>query len=306
VVYEGDEVKIKKETKKTESRIKMETLYHYCSTSTFISIISNNSIWLSSLSLSNDTMEGRILRKTLIQMLANGKAGEEEIGHIESSLDFVENFFDGLGFCLSAEPDLLSQWRGYADDGQGFSIGFSKYYLEKMCKAKDEGDFTFFLSKVLYEPSEHEQELIALYRIIKEQIDSGKLKMPPVGGFRRPNEYEKLMKEYVDSISTVTKTIIGHTYKNIYRMKGKAFSEEKEWRLFTLLMKENDDLSFVRSGINRLVPYKKVILKELDIPIINKIYIGPRNITPGWAIRKFLTQSGFNDVSIEKAAATYR
>lgn len=37
-------------------------LYHYCSTSTFLSIIANRSIWLSSMSLSNDTMEGKLVR----------------------------------------------------------------------------------------------------------------------------------------------------------------------------------------------------------------------------------------------------
>ena len=29
------------------------------------------------------------------------------------------------------EPDLLSQWRGYADDGKGFSVGFDRVALEK-------------------------------------------------------------------------------------------------------------------------------------------------------------------------------
>jgi hypothetical protein len=251
-------------------------------------------------------MEGRILRNTFLQMLASGKAGEEEVEHIQEALDVAENFFEGLGFCLSAEPDLLSQWRGYANDGQGFSIGFSKEYLEKRSKAKGEGEFTIFLSKVLYEPLEHEQALISLYKIVKNLIDSGKLKMPPVGGIRRFRDYDKLRDVYIDSISSVLKSIIGGTYKTIYIMKGKAFSEEKEWRLFTLLLKEHADLSFFRSCENRLVPYKEVVLKDLQIPIINKVYIGPKNITPVWVIRKFLTQSGFNDVSIERAAATYR
>jgi hypothetical protein len=27
--------------------------------------------------------------------------------------------------CFSLEPDVLSQWRAYADNGRGFAIGFS-------------------------------------------------------------------------------------------------------------------------------------------------------------------------------------
>ena len=35
-----------------------EPLYHYCSNEAFCSILKSKSLWLSSLSLSNDKMEG--------------------------------------------------------------------------------------------------------------------------------------------------------------------------------------------------------------------------------------------------------
>jgi hypothetical protein len=54
----------------------MTVLYHYCSTSTFVSIISGKSIWLSSLNLSNDTMEGKLVAETLCRMATrDGLAG---------------------------------------------------------------------------------------------------------------------------------------------------------------------------------------------------------------------------------------
>lgn len=37
---------------------------------------------------------------------------------------------DALGFCLSKAQDSLCQWRAYADDAQGFCIGFYKDDLE--------------------------------------------------------------------------------------------------------------------------------------------------------------------------------
>ena len=43
-------------------------LYHYCSNIAFHSIIENRRIWLSSLSLSNDSMEGRIVAEILARM----------------------------------------------------------------------------------------------------------------------------------------------------------------------------------------------------------------------------------------------
>ena len=36
--------------------------------------------------------------------------------------------------CFSSEPDLLSQWRAYTGDGEGFAIGFSTGYLTQRIK----------------------------------------------------------------------------------------------------------------------------------------------------------------------------
>ncbi len=43
-----------------------------------------------------------------------------------------------LGVCFSEERDLLSQWRGYADNGSGFSITFDKGKLEKAIRKNKE------------------------------------------------------------------------------------------------------------------------------------------------------------------------
>lgn len=284
----------------------METLYHYCSSSTFLSIISNNSIWLSSLSLSNDTMEGHIVRNTLNRMLTEGKISQEKIVDINNALDIIDNLIDGLGFCLSSEPDLLSQWRGYADDGQGFSIGFSREYLEERCKEKSAGEFTIFLKEVLYETFEHEQILLSTYEILKNRIESGSLKKPSPFGMKRPGEFEKMYEQYLESFFAIIKSVLGLNYKSMYAMKNKAFSEEKEWRLITLFSKGSNDSSFFRSCGNRLVPYKMVDLKDLKAPIITKVFIGPKNITPDSLIRKLLIQNGFNDVIVDRSSATYR
>ena len=44
--------------------------------------------------------------------------------------------------CFSREPDILSQWRAYAEDGRGVSIGFN---LDMLKKADN-----FFVSEVIY------------------------------------------------------------------------------------------------------------------------------------------------------------
>ncbi|MCX5827610.1 MAG: DUF2971 domain-containing protein, partial [Deltaproteobacteria bacterium] len=111
---------------------KMTVLYHYCSTSVFVSIIENRSIWLSSLNLSNDSLEGKLVAEIVARISTSDGLDQASSEELQKGVNFIEQIVDGLGFCLSEEGDLLSQWRGYAEDATGFSIGFSKKYLERM------------------------------------------------------------------------------------------------------------------------------------------------------------------------------
>ena len=139
----------------------MDTLYHYCPTESFLGIISNRSIRLSSLSLSNDTMEGRLVSRIFERFLEQSDISSDEKEYVRDTIEFVEDMFDGLGFCLSEKPDTLSQWRGYADDGRGFSIGFSTSYLNALSKDGAADKSRFRLDRVLYKQSEHEAVLRA-------------------------------------------------------------------------------------------------------------------------------------------------
>ena len=85
--------------------------------------------------------------KSLISALKNANPSSEEVEQFASLIsegmektankiildlskgqELVGKIFIG---CFSDNPDQLSQWRGYGDDGQGVSIGFNRKYLEK-------------------------------------------------------------------------------------------------------------------------------------------------------------------------------
>lgn len=285
----------------------MKTLYHYCSSSTFHSIISNGSIWLSSLALSNDSMEGRFVTQTFDRLLTQSAIDAEEAEEIRKVLHLVGEIFDGLGFCLSEEPDLLSQWRGYADDAQGFSVGFNKEYLEELSNSREKGKNGFRLNKVIYEPAEHKAALRPIYNEIMQLVESGKLKRPRYGLLNMPNDAElKIMNdEYTESINALWKKA-GRIFPSVHTLKNKAFSEELEWRLVSYLLKEAGDSALFRSAGDRLIPYREFKLISLSSKPINEIYVGPKNITPDFVIEKFLLLNGFGDVEIKRSEATYR
>jgi hypothetical protein len=138
-------------------------LYHYCSTQTFHSIIQNRAIWLSSLSLSNDTMEGVWLRKLLADVCLEETPLEPwDMSSAVDQVAALNTLADGLGFCLSENGDMLSQWRGYAADATGICIGFSPVYFRELDnKYKTDKQPRFTLTKVEYDLSE-QKKLIKL------------------------------------------------------------------------------------------------------------------------------------------------
>jgi hypothetical protein len=110
----------------------MEALYHYCPTAAFHSIIQTRSIWLSSLTLANDTMEGKLVVEALTRLAQRDGLDRVAVERLKDSVALLEGMFDGLGFCLSEDGDLLSQWRGYASDATGVAIGFSRAHLQTL------------------------------------------------------------------------------------------------------------------------------------------------------------------------------
>lgn len=85
----------------------METLFHYCSPAAFVEIITGKKIWLSSLKLSNDSMEGKLMKETFSRLFEKDQLDSSVAVILQDCLAYWEELFDGLGFCLSENADLL-------------------------------------------------------------------------------------------------------------------------------------------------------------------------------------------------------
>ena len=125
-------------------------LYHYCSNDALFSIISGSSIRLSSLLQSNDTNEGRLVTGLVQDILEEHDLSSDHAYELTELIDDFEALNVGFGLCLSEKGDLLSQWRGYANDASGVSIGFSSDYLNFI--AEDS------MREILLRPIEYDRE----------------------------------------------------------------------------------------------------------------------------------------------------
>lgn len=276
----------------------MKTLYHYCSTSTLHSIITNRSIRLSSLSLSNDSKEGKLVSKRLESICDDdGLENDIKVKLIKTFSKYA-NATDGIGFCLSEERDLLSQWRGYADDGKGFCIGFSAEYFEQLVKSiKNEDDTSLILDRVIYKKPEQNEAIKPYYTRIKQNIEAGALCS---GNPKKTSDYVKITSAYgqmtIELITLMTK---------LYFLKKRGFYEEQEWRLFSFLGAKKHDFMF-RPVDDRLVPYREFKLQHINTNPITEVILGPKNVTPKIMLNAFLEMNEFTNVKIRRSKTSYR
>lgn len=109
---------------------KEEIVYHYCSLEGFLSIIKNASLWISDISKSNDCIEGSYIYNKIKSRIERELEITPEDLHAWKTGCKVNEVADHLMLtyvaCFSERKDCLSQWRDYADDGKGISIGFCK------------------------------------------------------------------------------------------------------------------------------------------------------------------------------------
>ena len=234
-------------------------------------------------------------------------AGARE--RLQESLAFTERFFDGLGFCLSEDGDLLSQWRGYADDARGASIGFSRTYLDSLSVAsRGKGFSGFAVYKVKYEPNEQEAQIEPAYGKMRQLIDDGAFSMPGIRGLLDTRSSEQIAADD-EKIKNAHEALILELlglFPRLYELKGSAFREEREWRLVSMLVGRGSDACLFRARSGRIIPYRVFELTEQSVPAISEVILGPRHETPPETVRSMLKQAGFGEVSIRRSEATYR
>jgi hypothetical protein len=273
-----------------------ELIYHYCRPEPFVEIIRSRSIWLSGSYALNDATE----RSWGYSVFAEAaKALEKETGP-----DFIANIVapvragDSYSLlmlgCFSLDPDVLSQWRAYADDGRGFAVGFSPKLLQVPAKPL----------RVLYDKDAQLQELIGNLRHIYEVEKST--------GFKYGDQFQShLFQMGLDLCA----------YKNPY------FREEKEVRLAHACGIDRETEKIIAVGARApdgsrlseplttqfrvangvIIPYIIVDYSNNgEIFPIKEIVLGPRNENAELNIRVFLNTMGIRDVKVRRSNVPYR
>lgn len=295
-------------------------VFHYCSGSTFREIIQKKTLRFADITKSNDSAELRwitsYIESVFLEELekANQNSRFKEISrktdfeglfHKFSDTFFTqalcgkEKFFWFYVSCFSLEGDMLSQWRGYADDGRGFSIGFSRKAFEAYSTSG------FKLLSIHSGEVEYAKEKHILS--VRESI--GKLFSDIIADI----EINKLSKEGIRHI--YMSCFQGLIEKAVF-IKNPFFKEEKEWRMCVWTYKEFsdcNDILLVNNGVpeNYDLEYQNrnnQIVSYFDLKFasdtVKKIIVGPKNKTDLSDLSMFLKSNGF-DCIIKESDGTY-
>ncbi|OYW41677.1 MAG: hypothetical protein B7Y95_00645 [Rhizobiales bacterium 32-66-11] len=288
-----------------------QVLYHYCSTQTGFAILQSRTFRLSPLSAANDVLEGRVLSRLFALLLRETGLPQ---GVVDVASVIVEGYADsteGFAFCLSENGDLLSQWRAYASDGTGISIGFSSDFLIRDYDPVNFGKAFYELLKVNYGEAELRDRLVPIARQVEDEFSSYGEFVSLKGGLTRQDALRALADREAEThglfvarnesspalLSQLMKTLAPLHFR-IYGTKPKTFQEECEWRLLRYRHRASLPEIEYFAGEDSVRPFIPCLIADPAREAIREIVLGPKHRTDRRLMRSFLQRVGLGHVKV--------
>lgn len=241
-------------------------LYHYTNLNGLIGIFDNSEIWLSNMYFLNDKNEFELGLKFVVEQLEAYKSGfsvlkptKYFIEALEKAIDYIKEKDSPYILSMTTNNDLLSQWRGYTNNGVGVNIGFSNNFFKEN-KLK--------VYKCIYDV-EKQKEIIN--HILTQSIFMFISIANSQGIFKDSEDIE--LSKYDNAVTIAGQYFIDRTMFFCSLIKDKSFVEEDEWRM--LLFDEKSEINFLNKG-NYFRPYKKIKIDNLN-DSIDEVMIGPNS-----------------------------
>ncbi|MBU1109614.1 MAG: DUF2971 domain-containing protein [Candidatus Riflebacteria bacterium] len=230
-----------------------ENIFHFTTQAGILGIIQSLEMWATQVHFLNDKHEIFLTFKLLEKELKR-RIGSAQTPALRSLLvDIRSNLkrIDQSHICIASfceRGDLLSQWRGYGNQGKGYAIGFDLGTLRQIAKQQH-----FVLWPCVYSVSLQLELVEYLIESWLKEFCDGK------------TSHEKMRK--IIDISTGQLAPI---------LKDENFSEEKEWRLVSSVLTSKSPGFAFREGQYSLIPYYKFSITNKDGKNgIKSIVVGP-------------------------------
>lgn len=251
-------------------------LYHYTSLNGLIGILASQNLWASHCDFLNDSQEYHEAIDFLAYQTSKIFMDDDYLSPIAWVIrDAIEKLYKKEIYItsFSEQADLLSQWRGYCDQGIGGCIGFNKDLINEFC-AQQGYDF----NKCIYDNG-HQADL--LHQLIKDCIST--LPQPTISRLEFENAGSKTQVDheighriYLENNNQQTNNALSvfKSKTNVLApmIKNSGFKEEAEWRI--VIRNLSSSLKF-RASKSHIVPYIELPLIKEKRNIIEEIIVGP-------------------------------
>jgi hypothetical protein len=224
-------------------------IYHYANQSGLLGILENRELWATKIHYLNDSTEFSYIFKMVDDLLAmeERRASNSERNKVATTLLSFAVANRNVNICVAcfcANGDLLSQWRGYASGGYGYSIGFN---AGKLTTFSEKVNFT--LGPCIYDKATQED---IVRQVCEYYLNSNNINTL------------SLMQQFGAAI-----------IKHGSFFKDPSFVDEEEWRLISESISARE-LDF-RAGKSMIIPYCKIMKfhgPSDDTPI-DHVIVGP-------------------------------
>ncbi len=281
-------------------------VYHYCSVESFFNIIKNKTLWLSDAEYMNDNKEiiwvDEVVKNILLEIKQETLTVEERANIVKfekayNSLIHNKHYF----ISFSEEKDLLSQWRGYANNCSGVCIGFQFGLLPDIIKiaskpqavSQYQGEQIIMVTTPIigYEYISYDQEHIKDEILKCIQIDNS----------------HKMSARFIKELATT--------------LKHPSFKEEKEARITYTpsnhhQSKENSFMDKSLSRIskqkyrvsnNQIISYYKLDFRsKYNSLLIPEIKLGPKCKLEEDDLKDFLIFQDYKNTIVTRSESSYR
>jgi hypothetical protein len=281
----------------TTARPVPSRLYHYTNAGGLLGIIEQNKLWATHVNYLNDASELRYARSLVEAALS----GYEQTGNSAHASEFVRRARDMFDVsktmdvfvsCFCEEGDLLSQWRGYAQAGEGYSIGVDGDLLGQIG-----GGLNFFFGNVVYDRKVQEETIQYILNRSVRGVNELTAGLP-----------DGKASSLVDEVCHIFRRALWYP---LVTFKDAMFAEENEWRAIEIMNRsETEKRVRFRSRASKLVPYIEVDFSNLQpvppyqqhgkIPI-REVFHGP-TLNPDLSVRALqllLAKHGYADAEVK-------
>ncbi len=313
---------------------KNKVIYHYCSLDVFKLIIESASLRMTNISKSNDFDEIQYAYDILSDVIYSTYKKEARLRDIPYLDNIINNFDFGDFFgnsmkesnltyyatCFSGNGDLLSQWRGYANDGNGIALGFYKGVFEDFNSESNPmfGDVIYDVDQLIVntknyikvqldslsqkaEASQSDYDNILLHLLSKSIYSSVFYKNP---AFIEEDEKRFVYYPFGNILSLKKRT--SHTddisnYRYFDRML-EYFEHEERYKNFII----SKPSYFIRQ--NQLISYFDISFSQIKPFFLSEIILGPKTNLNDNDLRLFLLSNGYdlNFLNIRSSIAPYK